>query len=604
MSTVWVGQSRCHALWVTIDKYVKHYVTEHDVEEEPWYKKWYKLIHKDMLLDKERQFQFLAFQITGDPDSTVYDCIQSLFNLIPKLTEHIEIIDINEKGNIQYIVHNTPSVKPNLGNNPYKSLQDTHEDDDTSTNASPPQPSTNIPPTVRNISPITSTDNTPTRIFKSVYIEATTALDAMQKSDEKHTDPHLPTETTEFIANICSIYAHMKSNFEQSCTTTVRRHETLLHTTATRELNTFSEQYNDLRQKSCRQFDIDLQQRYQNKIDTLENKIKTLEQKLQSITSALPTTSASSAPTMYSSPKPTTPRSSTNVRKNFGPTKSPNINSTTNTIPHYFQTNNLKFEHQGDEYYLQDKDFIKNSPKIQAPDTEDDALTLYSQIQKNAIVYNIFLTPIDKITIWDHSPTSVPTTCNLTNTDDPTYYQAYQRSAVAIYTKLQTMDFSTVPVFKTLLDHERSSQDGYKVLYTMLCTCHPNLIEKAKIEPPNMTPNGNLFTFIRKYSNYIECERISKRSYTDMEILTFVTDTLDSDRRFEKALNIIRIQKNLHEEMLAINPKNPFPNSLTLETLPYTIMKVYSIAEKHLLWNRTINTCGTCNESTTIQSEI
>ena len=110
-----------------------------------------------------------------------------------------------------------------------------------------------------------------------------------------------------------------------------------------------------------------------------------------------------------------------------------------------------------------------------------------------------------------------------------------------MYTKLQTMNFNTVPVFKTLLDHERSSQDGYKVLYTMLCICHPNLIEKAKIEPPTVAPNGNLFTFIRKYSNYIECERISKHSYTDIEILTFVTDTLNSDRRFEKALNIIRI---------------------------------------------------------------
>ena len=172
-------------------------------------------------------------------------------------------------------------------------------------------------------------------------------------------------------------------------------------------------------------------------------------------------------PKKNSSPKPITPRSSTNVQQNFGPTKSLNINDGQNTISHYFQKNNLKFEHQVDEDYLQDKDFIKNSPKIQAPDIEDDALTLYSQIQKNAIVYNIFLNPIDKTTIWDHSPSSVPMTCNLTNTNDSTFYQAYQRSAVAIYTKLQTMDFNTGPVFKTLLDHERSSQDRYKVLYSM-----------------------------------------------------------------------------------------------------------------------------------------
>ena len=326
----------------------------------------------------------------------------------------------------------------------------------------------------------------------------------------------------------------------------------------------------------------------------MKNKIRPLEQKLLSFASVLPTTSAGSITTTHPSPNPTTPHSSTNIRKNFGPTNSPKINNSTNIISHYFQTNNLKFEHQGDENYLQDKDFIKNSPKIQAPDTEDGALTLYAQIQKNAIVYNIFLTPIDKITIWDHSPTSVPTTCNFTNINDSTYYQAYQRSAVAIYTKLQTMDFNTVPVFKTLLDHERSSQDGYKVLYTILCTCHPNLIEKAEINPPAMAPNGSLFKFIRKYSNYIECKHISKRSYTDMEILTFVTDILNTDGRFEKALNIIRIQKNLHEEMMVINPKTPFPNSLTLETLPYTIMKVYSIAEKHVLFGTGQSTLVAC----------
>ena len=204
MSTVWVGQSRGHALLITIDKYVKncitehdvhdeswykqwyilmnefiplfvpgfvvYCITEHDVHDESWYKQWYKLIHKDVILEKERHFQLIAFQITGDPDSTVHDCIQSLFHLIPKLTDHIEIIDTNEKGNIQYIVHNKPSVKQNFDNNPYQSLQESHDDDDTSTNELPQEPPTDVPPTIRNISPITSTDNTPTHIFKSAYI--------------------------------------------------------------------------------------------------------------------------------------------------------------------------------------------------------------------------------------------------------------------------------------------------------------------------------------------------------------------------------------------------------------------------------------------------
>ena len=45
---------------------------------------------------------------------------------------------------------------------------------------------------------------------------------------------------------------------------------------------------------------------------------------------------------------------------------------------------------------------------------------------------------------------------------------------------------------------------------------------------------------------------------------------------------------------MAINPKTPFPNSLTLETLPYTIMKVYSIAEKHVLFGTGQSTLVAC----------
>ena len=91
---------------------------------------------------------------------------------------------------------------------------------------------------------------------------------------------------------------------------------------------------------------------------------------------------------------------------------------------------------------------------MQPPDTEEDALTIYFQMQKYAIIYNIFITPIDKITIWDHSPTSIPTTCSFATLDTEIFLQAYQRSAVAIYTKLQNTYLKNVPGFKTLLDHE------------------------------------------------------------------------------------------------------------------------------------------------------
>ena len=101
-----------------------------------------------------------------------------------------------------------------------------------------------------------------------------------------------------------------------------------------------------------------------------------------------------------------------------------------------------------------------------------------------------------------------------------------------------------VPIFKQLIIHERSSQDGYKVLYAILCGYHPRLVEKIKIDQPKFNTNGNLFTFIRDYSNYIECEWISKRNYTDIEKLSFIIEALESDSRFEKVLGSIKMRKN------------------------------------------------------------
>ena len=156
----------------------------------------------------------------------------------------------------------------------------------------------------------------------------------------------------------------------------------------------------------------------------------------------------------------------------------------------------LEFWHQADKYFLLDKDYLKNSPRLEPPNNVNNAISIYSQIQKNVLIYNIFITPIDDVKIWDYAPNTVPTTCNLDVDNNATFRQVYQCSAVALYTKIQTMDMKYVPIFKQQVIHERNSQDGYKVLYAMLCGCHPRLVEITKIEPPKFVTNGNLFTFI------------------------------------------------------------------------------------------------------------
>ena len=118
---------------------------------------------------------------------------------------------------------------------------------------------------------------------------------------------------------------------------------------------------------------------------------------------------------------------------------------------------NIKFHFQGDDYLLQDKDFLKNTPKINAPAHIDDGLSLYSQLQHNAVVYNIFVTEIEDISIWNMEPGTNPTTYPI-STDDLNYNsQAYQRSATALYSKLALIDFSKVRTYQEFVKYEAPS---------------------------------------------------------------------------------------------------------------------------------------------------
>ncbi len=91
-----------------------------------------------------------------------------------------------------------------------------------------------------------------------------------------------------------------------------------------------------------------------SKMTKLDQKIQNLDKKINSTTYFKTNNRTPQKPT--SSPI----RSTNTPLKQFGATKT--VHETT-PIQNYFH-HNLKFEHQGDTYYLQDRDFLKNSPKI------------------------------------------------------------------------------------------------------------------------------------------------------------------------------------------------------------------------------------------------
>lgn len=584
MTGTWIGKTRSNGLWSNINDYVKKYSDVNNIsDDEPWLRRWHELITIHKITKSKRDYEFIAYVITGNPEATVNECLQHLFALIPFLDQHIEITATSVNGSIQYIYHDnelehkdTPDDEQ-FDVNRYSTLQQENEANE--------QADKDLESVLK--SDNSSTVNSPdTDLYNQALDTATSTL---KKLSDYTGDPPTTSDDQDGlildrIKTLCDFHTN---TFKDTITGLSTNNERALRHIHNESFENFCEQCNSHIEDELTKLEETLQKRLHAFDMEIENKLHTYKTQLNKIEfPSKPTQQKPATQRHFKSPEPSK-ISSNNIRTtprtpigNFGATK-----TSVDTIPiqNFFQ-HNLKFEHQGDVYFLQDRDFLKNSPKIETPVSVDDGLTIYSQLQKNALIYNIFLTPIDEITIWDMDPNSVPTTCNLEIDDVHNFQQTYQRSAVAIYTKIQYMDFTKVPFFKQILEHERTSQDGYKVLYGMLCTCHPKLVEKSKQEAPTLATNGNLFSFIRQYTNYIASEQIANRHYTDLEKLSFVMTILENDGRFDKALAQLRILKNMFEEISKTTPQAKFPASLTLETLPYTIMKSYTAEEKHALF--------------------
>ena len=80
--------------------------------------------------------------------------------------------------------------------------------------------------------------------------------------------------------------------------------------------------------------------------------------------------------------------------------ETPNIN--------IYDTRIVDFIYKGEVLVQDDKEFSKNAPKLIPPVSEDNGLTLYSQVQHNARIYNIMVTDIEDVTVWNMAPESNP----------------------------------------------------------------------------------------------------------------------------------------------------------------------------------------------------
>ena len=98
----WTGKGTAYKVWHDVNKYVESFTAENPHElEKPWFKTWYTHFHTNQIYNDTLPLQLAAFVITGDPHSTIHNCVLVLFQLIPQLEQHLIIQEVGRhNGNL------------------------------------------------------------------------------------------------------------------------------------------------------------------------------------------------------------------------------------------------------------------------------------------------------------------------------------------------------------------------------------------------------------------------------------------------------------------------------------------------------------------------
>ena len=380
MTGTWIGKTRSLGLWSTINEYVTRYATVNNIaSDEPWLQRWNELITVHKITKKKRDFEFIAYVICGNPEATVNQCLQHLFTLIPFLEQHINITAINDNGNIQYTYTDEEilplkTVPEQIGNdNLYTPLSN---ESDTAANSQ----------AEKDLESILNSDNSTQTVHNTnqdVYTQALTSATSTLKKLSDYTDEKssisndVPDQTDTLSNTLKDISNDNILSFKLQLKELTSGNQDLLRHMQNEYYNKFCKQCDSHISHLTEKFRKDLQEELEDFEDELSTKLNSYKSKIVNL--KLQTDTDNTSKTNYS--KITTPtrvpssqidiKHTTPINK-FGATKT---EMNTNPIHNYFN-HNLRFEHQADVYYLQDRDFLKNSPKIETPISVEDGLSI------------------------------------------------------------------------------------------------------------------------------------------------------------------------------------------------------------------------------------
>jgi hypothetical protein len=259
----------------------------------------------------------------------------------------------------------------------------------------------------------------------------------------------------------------------------------------------------------------------------------------------------------------------------------------------------LLFHYSDDVYELRDGDFNKLQSKFTPITTKSDLIIFYKQLHGMAITHNIFLTPFDQLVPWDKNPNSITPTCMFTKIQpEDNTVDAYRRMKSALFHKLTQATFYNQE-YKAILDHGKTDQDGFDILYDLMTLCHPKLVAitnkyRNVNEKPTFDRKDSIYSYCNKLNSWLDIETINNHRHTDDDIINIVLEQLRPDTRYDKAVESITQQLTFNDTFQRQLGTVIFPEGLKLRNLPGTIMSYYSTEEKADLFP-TDNTHSTLN---------
>ena len=227
-----------------------------------------------------------------------------------------------------------------------------------------------------------------------------------------------------------------------------------------------------------------------------------------------------------------------------------------------------------------------------------EILEIYNDLADRARAHGIFLTPLTDIQKWNKE--SAAPTCPYNESNTVQYRRVYLTATTSLYTRIAgTLSFKRCQLFQRYMDAHQDSQDGYRVLYDMLCRTHPRLRQVNNIPVPVLT--DDIWTFMKAYRGYVNLKTLNEEVIDEENQYNYVkTQLLAFDRStYQDILHLCDGEYIAWKR----NPYDEFPEELRLQN-DNIINKMITVCEDLHYSNDEINDIfgSTGDDTTSVES--